>query len=143
MSAIDGKVITRKQQRIFEDGWCLRTKKRKAYSVKKKDNWKVRLCAMPSKQFYRTKTWFKLRRRVLEEYGYRCMLCGSLDDIQVDHIRPRSREPHLSLEFSNLQVLCKDCNREKSNIHAEDYREEAAMIELDRQAYLDALDRGL
>ena len=86
---------------------------------------------MSSKHFYWTKEWRALRIRVLVEYGYRCMLCGSIDEIQVDHIKPRSKSPHLSMTFLNLQVLCKDCNFEKSNIHTEDYREKAATEVLD------------
>lgn len=45
--------------------------------------------------------------------------------MQVDHIEPRSKAPKKSLLLNNLQVLCMDCNMEKSNLHATDYREEA------------------
>ena len=139
-----GKEITNRNRRIFENGWDRRKKpRRKAIKVKKTKGWRQRLCNMPGAKFYRTKTWFALRRRVIEEYGYKCMLCGSLDDIQVDHIQPRSRAPHLSLTFSNLQVLCKDCNRQKSNIHAEDYREESIAEDIDRETWLTMKELGL
>ncbi len=91
----------------------------------------AKLCNLSSEEFYWTKAWRCLRQRVLEEYGYRCMLCGSVDQIQVDHIQPRSKAPHLSLSFKNLQVLCKTCNKEKSNIHTDDYRGKAATEDLD------------
>ena len=113
------------------------------YQVKKKGNWKARVCALSPSKFYKTDVWRELRQRVLETYGYKCMLCGSLDSMHVDHIEPRSRRPELALTFDNLQVLCSDCNREKSNIHAEDYREDAVAQELDRQTYLEAVSLGL
>ena len=80
-----------------------------------------------------------MRWRVLESYGRRCMLCGAVDvEIHVDHIQPRSKAPYLSLTFENLQVLCKDCNFEKSDIHAEDYREKAASEDLDIELLAEA-----
>jgi 5-methylcytosine-specific restriction endonuclease McrA len=42
--------------------------------------------------------------------------------MHVDHIKPKSRYPHLALKFDNLQVLCETCNIEKSNIDETDYR---------------------
>lgn len=70
--------------------------------------------------------WRTLRLRVIEEYGPRCMKCGTIPDkrinINVDHIKPRKLFPHLSLEFSNLQILCSDCNKAKGNKHFTDYR---------------------
>lgn len=120
--------------------------KRKAKNRKgrvKGNSRRAKLCRMDSEFFYWTKEWRALRLKVLEAYGYRCMLCGSVDEIQVDHIHPRSKAPQLSLTFSNLQVLCKDCNFEKSNIHAEDYRDKAATEELDREAWIEATKIGL
>ena len=42
--------------------------------------------------------------------------------MHVDHIKPRSTHPHLSLDESNLQVLCDDCNVGKSNRYEDDWR---------------------
>lgn len=98
----------------------------------------------PAKHFYRSKRWMTLRLKVLETYGRKCMLCGTVDgEMHVDHIQPRSKAPELALTFENLQVLCKHCNEEKSNLHAEDYREDAVREELDRQTYLEAISLGL
>jgi 5-methylcytosine-specific restriction endonuclease McrA len=77
--------------------------------------------------FYKSKEWRKLRYQVLRKYSAECMCCGRSKKnnnvvIHVDHIKPRSKYPHLSLEFSNLQVLCEDCNLGKSNIDAADWR---------------------
>lgn len=54
------------------------------------------------------------------------MRCDREDGvIQVDHIKPRSKYPELSLDIDNLQILCKACNKEKLNYHSTDYRQEA------------------
>jgi len=63
--------------------------------------------------------------------------------MHVDHIKPRSIHPDLSLSFGNMQILCEDCNVEKSNLHETDYREEAAEREIDRKMALEALRLGL
>lgn len=75
--------------------------------------------------FYKTEAWLELRIRVLDCYGSRCMCCNISPPeavIHVDHIKPISLYPELSLEFDNLQVLCESCNRGKSNKTMTDYR---------------------
>jgi 5-methylcytosine-specific restriction endonuclease McrA len=81
---------------------------------------------------------------VLARYGRKCMLCDVVDtEIHVDHIKPRSLYPFLSLTFSNLQVLCRDCNMKKSNYHSEDYREDAISRKLDAEAVYNARMAGI
>jgi hypothetical protein len=72
--------------------------------------------------FYETGAWKRLRRKVLKYYGCSCMRCGAADAPTVDHVKPRSLFPDLSLEFDNMQVLCQPCNSAKSNRHQTDYR---------------------
>lgn len=73
--------------------------------------------------FYKSEAWLALRRKVISAYGRRCMKCNVMPRVvHVDHIKPRSRHRELELDFNNLQVLCKKCNIEKSNIHETDYR---------------------
>lgn len=72
--------------------------------------------------FYFSPEWLCLRESVLRKYGRSCMRCNSVDHIAVDHIKPRSRFPELSLEFDNMQVLCRSCNSSKSNRDIVDYR---------------------
>ena len=51
------------------------------------------------------------------------MKCGlSNTETHIDHIFPRSIFPHLEYDIHNLQILCKDCNMEKSNKDNTDYR---------------------
>lgn len=69
--------------------------------------------------FYDTRAWKELRWRVLVASDGKCNMCGTSKAhgsiMHVDHIKPRSKFPELELEFSNLQVLCEDCNLGKSN----------------------------
>jgi hypothetical protein len=50
------------------------------------------------------------------------MKCKSKEDIEVDHVLPRSKFPSLALKLSNLGLLCKVCNQEKSARIVPDYR---------------------
>lgn len=53
-----------------------------------------------------------LRLRVFDRDGRVCAYCGSVDELQIDHIYPVSLGGSDDLE--NLQVLCGPCNRHKS-----------------------------
>lgn len=77
--------------------------------------------------FYKSEAWKKLRRNILILYGRRCMCCGQTKgEIHVDHIKPRSLFPEIELDPSNSQILCRQCNEKKSNLHCTDYRPEWA-----------------
>lgn len=82
-----------------------------------------------SSDFLQSPEWKAMRRYVVAFYGRTCMKCGSLPKdkrkTNVDHIRPRKTHPHLALDFCNLQVLCRNCNKLKGNKYA-DYRPEYA-----------------
>ena len=80
-----------------------------------------------AQDFYQSKEWRTLRAEVLVVYGTKCMWCGRNPRdhgvvIHVDHINPITYNPALALYFSNLQVLCEDCNIGKSNVHKLDRR---------------------
>lgn len=79
-----------------------------------------------SDRFYLIREWRELRYKALENNGGRCEACGASakDGVQlhVDHIKPRSKFPHLQLSLDNLQILCADCNIGKSNIYSTDWR---------------------
>jgi hypothetical protein len=96
----------------------------KAKKAKKKKNKKQ---YSSYKDFYSSKEWRKLRVRVLEKYGCKCMMCGRSPKvhgvvIHVDHIKPRSKYPELELDITNLQILCEDDNLGKSNRYETDWR---------------------
>lgn len=83
---------------------------------------------VPDDDFYLSPAWRDLRYRVLKYYGARCHCCGRSPRthaglmIEVDHIKPRSRFPALQLTFSNMQILCRDCNQAKGGHDSTDWR---------------------
>lgn len=96
----------------------VKEKRKKAKKPPKKDN---------DKDFYIGNEWRRLRVKVLEKYGCKCMMCGRSPKlhgvvIHVDHIKPKSLFPKLKLVESNLQILCEDCNVGKSNDYITDHR---------------------
>jgi hypothetical protein len=52
-----------------------------------------------------------LRMRVFERDGFTCKVCGVKEKLTVDHIHPEAKGG--TLEFGNLQTLCKPCNSRK------------------------------
>lgn len=73
--------------------------------------------------FYYSEEWIALKKIVYGFYKPICMKCGVKNtETHVDHIKPRSLHPQLSLDPKNLQILCKDCNLEKLNLNDIDYR---------------------
>lgn len=56
----------------------------------------------------------KLRRRVIERDGLRCVYCGVdllVNEVQLDHVVAEAKGGATS--YDNLQVTCPKCNREK------------------------------
>jgi hypothetical protein len=76
--------------------------------------------------FYDSRPWLDIRYQALMKHGAKCQCCGrSRHDgvtIHVDHIKSRSKYPHLELSLDNLQVLCNECNVGKSNRDETDWR---------------------
>ena len=72
-----------------------------------------------AKLFYSSPEWLKIREQVIKEEGRTCVQCGRLikkaNDVTVDHIRPRSKYPHLAFNRENLRVLCRRCNSQKKD----------------------------
>jgi len=58
------------------------------------------------------KDWPKLRDSHLRESPF-CVSCH-MDATLVDHVWPRHTHPHLELERSNLQALCRSCHGKKT-----------------------------
>lgn len=76
--------------------------------------------------FYSSREWLSLRYDVIEKFGRVCSACGKkAKSIHVDHIKPRSIFPELELDINNLQTLCPECNKGKSNRYTTDWRKES------------------
>jgi 5-methylcytosine-specific restriction endonuclease McrA len=58
----------------------------------------------------------RVRRMVFMRDGYRCRYCGSPFNLQLDHIVPYSWGGFSAP--TNLQVLCRACNRRKGARYA-------------------------
>lgn len=53
----------------------------------------------------------KLRMQIFERDGFKCVLCGSKEELQVDHIVARIHGG--GDEEANLRTLCLECNNGK------------------------------
>jgi 5-methylcytosine-specific restriction endonuclease McrA len=53
-------------------------------------------------------SYHELHRRVLERDGWRCQVCGSMQHLQVHHLKLRSRSG--ADEEQNLITLCAECH---------------------------------
>lgn len=83
-------------------------------------------------RFYRSTAWRQLRYLALKNCDGRCQCCGARAadgaSLHVDHIVPRYKAPHLSLDLGNLQCLCQDCNVGKGAWDDTDWREHMKSI---------------
>ena len=55
----------------------------------------------------------KVASQVWQRDGGKCVECGGCENLEFDHIIPFSKGGATSL--NNIQLLCRKCNREKSN----------------------------
>jgi hypothetical protein len=69
-------------------------------------------CLSDSKK-HRSSLSKKLFNKLLIQYNFKCLFCGSKKSLSIDHIQPVSKGG--SNEYSNLQILCKSCNSRKGN----------------------------
>ena len=53
-------------------------------------------------------SYSKLQRQVLERDGWRCQVCGSMQNLQVHHLKFRSQSG--GDEEKNLITLCAGCH---------------------------------
>lgn len=91
----------------------------------------------PRNKFYQSAEWKRVRYEALKRSHGRCECCGVSASmgavLNVDHIKPISRRPDLSLELTNLQVLCGSCNQGKGGWDQTDWRGGHRMNELDKE----------
>ena len=49
------------------------------------------------------------------QFGHKCRMCSRTDGLELDHIHSRGSRPELKYQISNLQWLCFDCHRKKTD----------------------------
>ena len=55
----------------------------------------------------------KIRNEIFQRDKYKCIICGSTQNLEIDHIIPFSKGG--KTEMKNLQTLCKSCNKKKKD----------------------------
>lgn len=73
-------------------------------------------------RFYKSREWAQTRYEAIKRHGRKCMACGATERIVVDHIKPVRTHRGLRLTMSNLQILCRACNRGKGSRCTKDWR---------------------
>lgn len=62
--------------------------------------------------------WLYVRKIILVEQNYTCQNCGYREPeiMEVNHKLERSKYPELARDRNNLEVLCPNCHRRKTNL---------------------------
>jgi hypothetical protein len=108
------KIVNGERFKVTDKGKLI--KLAKANKFRKKEKKKHPIHPLLKKCFYESREWKRLRNRVIDHYGRKCMICDDTrGKMQVDHILPKSKYKKLTFEFNNLQILCRECNLIKSD----------------------------
>lgn len=67
--------------------------------------------------------WESLKQRMFKTYDNKCSVCNATEDLHIDHIKPKSIFPELSMKFDNLHILCNPCNMGKGTWDWTDWRD--------------------
>lgn len=67
----------------------------------------------------------ELKKKIIHRDNYRCLRCGSKNNLTIDHIIPVSRKGDKS--NNNLQTLCEKCNTWKGDTIV-DFRGEVPLV---------------
>lgn len=77
----------------------------------------------------KTKQWLAFRKKWLRHHlpnhqgFYECYICLKWvrqDEVELDHVKSRSRHPELVFDEDNIKPICHDCNTRKGS---KDYEE--------------------
>lgn len=74
---------------------------------------------------YMKKRWEKRRRTAVEKLGGKCVHCGSVENLEFDHVDPSTKKFTIGIgssfsevrfwaEVDKCQLLCGDCHKLKS-----------------------------
>lgn len=59
--------------------------------------------------------YYGWRKLVFKRDNYSCVLCGSQNKLEADHIKSYSKFPELRYELSNGRTLCNECHKKTDN----------------------------
>jgi 5-methylcytosine-specific restriction enzyme A len=65
---------------------------------------------------YQTKQWKSVRFLAKRRDGWKCVQCGAVGRLEVDHVKPLRTHPELAFDLANLQSLCPACHSRKTAI---------------------------
>jgi 5-methylcytosine-specific restriction endonuclease McrA len=63
---------------------------------------------------YDTPRWKSVRFLAKRRDGFKCVKCGGVNRLQVDHVKPLRTHPDLAFDLGNLQTLCVRCHSAKT-----------------------------
>lgn len=78
-----------------------------------KENWEINNPEKFYEDFHRQSIPNSVRKTVWNRDGGKCSKCGSKDEIEFDHIIPVAKGGPSTV--NNIELLCKTCNRSKSD----------------------------
>jgi len=95
----------------------------KVKKVKTKNKVQLKHSVKSVENIYQSPRWADIKKVIYSLYDFKCMkFSNNQNEMHVDHICPVSKYPAMKWSINNLQLLCKNCNMEKSNVNENDYR---------------------
>jgi hypothetical protein len=82
----------------------------KGLPSKKQPRWKGGVSVI-QEGIRKSKEYKLWRKAVIERDSYRCIWCGSIENLQVDHIKPFALFPELRFAIDNGRTLCANCHK--------------------------------
>lgn len=64
-------------------------------------------------RYLKTQKWKRTRQEVLKRDEYKCVKCGSQENLEIDHIDYK----YVGIEYNHhLRTLCRTCHRIRHNL---------------------------
>ena len=86
---------------------------------------------------YRSRRWKSVRFLAKRRDGFKCVQCGAVGRLEVDHILPLRTHPELAYDLTNLQSLCPSCHTRKTRLEVGN-----APLNPQRQAWRDLVRKA-
>ncbi len=105
------KLSNKYEREIKKDDWLFKQRV-KARKKKKthKNNDKLKI---PYKEQLQDCRWKKKREDIFKQKGRVCLMCGSVDNLQIHHLRYLKNKLAWEYDSKDLIVLCCDCHKKK------------------------------